>query len=122
MTLVAPQAWQPASLAYGRVTESLQDGINDADVVICLRVQKERLLANEQLDLASYHRDYALTMDSLRYAKKNAMVMHPGPVNRGIEIDADVADGPQSFILKQVENGVFMRMAILEHILSVGTI
>ena len=118
LVLVAPKAWQPTSVSYGRVTESLRDGIKDADVVICLRVQKERLLANEQLDLASYHRDYALSMDSLSYAKKDAMVMHPGPVNRGIEIDADVADGPQSFILKQVGNGVFMRMAILEYFMK----
>ncbi len=118
LVLIAPKTWQPTSVSYGRVTESLHDGIKDADVVICLRVQKERLLANEQLDLASYHSHYALTMDSLRYAKKDAMVMHPGPVNRGIEIDADVADGPQSFILKQVGNGVFMRMAILEYFMT----
>lgn len=118
LTLIAPKAWQPTTHSYGRVTDSLRDGITDADVVICLRVQKERLLAEEQLDLASYHRDYALTQESLSYAKKDAMVMHPGPVNRGIEIDADVADGPQSFILKQVGNGVFMRMAILEYFLK----
>ena len=118
MTLIAPKAWQPNTHSYGQVTDSLRDGITGADVVICLRVQKERLLAEERLDLASYHRDYALTQHSLSYAKKDAMVMHPGPVNRGIEIDADVADGPQSFILKQVGNGVFMRMAILEYFLK----
>ena len=118
LTLIAPKAWQPNTHSDGQVTDSLRDGITGADVVICLRVQKERLLAEERLDLASYHRDYALTQHSLSYAKKDAMVMHPGPVNRGIEIDADVADGPQSFILKQVGNGVFMRMAILEYFLK----
>ena len=118
LTLVAPEIWQPKSVHYGRVTDSLYDGIVDADVVICLRVQRERLLVNEHLDFASYRRDYALTRDSLAYAKPDAMVMHPGPIHRGIEIDSDVADGPQSYILEQVRNGVFMRMAILESLLS----
>ncbi len=116
LTLVAPDLWQPTSVQYGRVTASLHDGIVDADVVICLRVQRERLLASEHLDLASYRRDYALTSHSLAYAKADAMVMHPGPINREIEIDSEVADGPQSCILQQVCNGVFMRMAILERV------
>ena len=120
LTLVAPKLWQPTSVHYGRVTSSLHDGLLDADVVICLRVQRERLLASEHLDLAGYRRDYALTSESLAYAKKDAMVMHPGPINRGIEIDSDVADGLQSYILEQVRNGVFMRMAILES-LCLGT-
>ena len=114
LVLVAPKIWQPMSMGYGRLTDSLADGLRDADVVICLRVQQERLAAEEHLDLATYHRDYALTTKSLAFAKPDAMVMHPGPINRGIEIDSEVADGPQSYILKQVQNGVFMRMAILE--------
>jgi len=114
LTLVAPEIWQPESVHHGRITTSLHDGIADADVVICLRVQRERLLANEQLDLASYRQHYALTRKTLAYAKKDAMLMHPGPINRGVEIDSDVADGPQSFILQQVSNGVYTRMAILE--------
>ena len=118
LTLVAPEIWQPTVVHYGRVTASLRDGIADADVVICLRVQHERLLDNENLDLAIYRRDYALTHDSLACAKADVMVMHPGPINRGVEIDGDVAYGPQSFILQQVRNGVFMRMAILERLVS----
>ncbi len=114
LVLVAPKLWQPSSLHYGRVTDSLHDGLQDADVVICLRVQRERLSANEHLDLESYRSNYALTSKTLAYAKKDAMIMHPGPVNRGVEIDNDIADGPQSCILQQVKNGVFMRMAILE--------
>ena len=114
LVLVAPAIWQPTSVHYGRVTDSLLDGIAEADVVICLRVQRERLLATEHLDVASYRRDYALTRDSLACAKTDAMLMHPGPINRGIEIDSDVADGPQSYILQQVSNGIYMRMAILE--------
>lgn len=118
LTLVSPPIWQPSSLHFGRVTSSLQDGIADADVVICLRVQRERLLANEQIDLAGYRQEYALTTKQLAYAKPDAMVMHPGPMNRGIEIDSEVADGPQSCILQQVKNGVYMRMAILERLIS----
>lgn len=114
LALVAPDIWQPRVVHYGKVTASLSEGLEHADVVICLRVQHERLSVDEQLDLSTYRRDYALTLDSLAYAKPDVMVMHPGPINRGIEIDSDVADGPQSFILRQVQNGVFMRMAILE--------
>ncbi|WP_412754547.1 aspartate carbamoyltransferase catalytic subunit [Legionella donaldsonii] len=114
LTLVAPDIWQPQTVHFGRVTSSLRDGIQEADVIVCLRVQRERLLENEHLDLSRYRAEYALTQDSLKYAKPDAIVMHPGPMNRGVEIDSAVADGPQSCILNQVENGVFMRMAILE--------
>lgn len=117
LVLVAPQIWQPESLHYGRVTTSLREGILDADVVVCLRVQRERLSKNEHLDLESYRRDYAVTCRSLADAKKDVMLMHPGPVNRGVEIDDDVVSGPQSCILEQVRNGVFMRMAILESLI-----
>lgn len=118
VALVAPSIWQPNVVHYGHVTPSLQDGLNGADVVICLRVQQERLNAAEQIDHASYRRDYAITRTSLVLAKPDAMVMHPGPINRGVEIDSDVADGSQSFILRQVSNGVYMRMAILEGLVS----
>ncbi len=118
LTLIAPEIWQPETIHFGRATASLKEGLLDADVVVCLRVQRERLLANEHLDLERYHRDYALTKHSLGYAKNNAMVLHPGPINRGVEIDSDVADGSQSYILQQVHNGVFIRMAILEALLT----
>ena len=114
LVLIAPELWQPQILHYGRVTNNLVDGLTDADVVICLRVQRERLLETDHLDLESYRRDFALTQKSLAYAKPDAMVMHPGPMNRGVEIDSEVADGSQSFILQQVTNGVYSRMAILE--------
>ena len=118
LVLVAPKIWQPMNMGYGRLTDCLEDGISDADVVICLRVQQERLAMEEHLDLATYHRDYGLTSKTLAFAKPDAMVMHPGPINRGIEMDSQVADGPQSYILEQVKNGVFMRMAILEALVA----
>lgn len=116
LVLIAPDLWQPEKAHFGQMTDSLRDGLNNADVVICLRVQKERLLSGEHLDLDSYRRQFGLTAKNLNYAKKDAIVMHPGPVNRGIELDGEVADSAQSVILQQVRNGVFMRMAILESI------
>ncbi|RUR12340.1 aspartate carbamoyltransferase catalytic subunit [Legionella sp. km772] len=114
LVMVAPSIWQPHKLHYGRVTSDIKEGLADADVVMCLRVQKERLLEHEFLDLAAYRQDFALTQKTLAYAKPDVMVMHPGPMNRGIEIDNHVADGDKSYILQQVTNGVYARMAILE--------
>lgn len=118
LVLVAPGLWQPQSIHFGRYTDSLVDGLTDADVIVCLRVQRERLLDSDFLDLNTYRQHYALTPEGLALAKPDAIVMHPGPVNRGIEIDSEVADGRQSVILQQVHNGVFMRMAIIEHLLT----
>lgn len=118
LRLIAPKTWQPEKLIYGQVTDSLKEGLFDADVVIALRVQKERLEESARIDLSQYRQEYAITEASLKYAKPDAIVMHPGPINRGIEIDSAVADGPQSRILDQVTNGVFVRMAILELLLN----
>lgn len=118
LALVAPEAWQPESTQYGYVTSSLKDGLADADVIITLRVQNERLLDNQKISVAAYHDNYGITSKTIKYAKKDVMIMHPGPINRGVEIDSDIADGENSFILQQAKNGVFMRMAILESLLS----
>lgn len=118
LVLIAPTLWQPENPFYGRLTCDLKEGLNQADVVICLRVQHERLQGNEQLDLSSYRRDFALTTTSLAWAKPNAMLMHPGPINRGVEIDSELADSKQSYILRQVSNGVFARMAVFEALLG----
>lgn len=116
--LIAPEPWQPQTLAFGKKVTSLEEGLSDADVIVCLRVQRERLLPFEQLDLHTYRSQYALTTQSIRYAKHDAIVMHPGPVNRGVEMESEIMDGPQSVILQQVENGVYMRMALLEELRS----
>jgi len=114
LSLIAPPSWLPFVGSFGNTTTSLKEGLKDADVVICLRVQRERLEADECVDLEHYRRDYAITALSLAFAKPDAMLMHPGPINRGVELDSEVASGPQSYILSQVQNGVYMRMAILE--------
>lgn len=114
LVMIAPELWQPQKTTFGRVTASIQEGLADADVVMCLRVQKERLGEGEFLDLETYKKEFSLNEKNLSYAKPSAIVMHPGPVNRGIEIDSAIVDSSQSCILQQVTNGVFARMALLE--------
>ncbi|OGV32349.1 MAG: aspartate carbamoyltransferase [Legionellales bacterium RIFCSPHIGHO2_12_FULL_35_11] len=118
LVLVCPEQWQPKPVQYGRITTSLEDGITDADVVIALRVQRERLSDDTAINIQQYIESYSITTEKLKQAKRDVMIMHPGPINRGVEIDSDVADGPSSFILKQVKNGVFMRMAIIEALIA----
>jgi aspartate carbamoyltransferase catalytic subunit len=102
---------------------SLTSGIADADVVMALRLQRERFAQLSDIpDPQEYYRRYGLTEERLELAKKEAIVMHPGPMNRGVEIDSAVADGPQSVIREQVTNGLAVRMAVLalvnDHVLS----
>src|SRR5690554_2884372 len=96
----------------------LDDAIEGVDVVMMLRLQRERMEEGLVESLEDYHRGYGLTAARLRRAAPGAVVMHPGPMNRGVEIDDEVADGPQSLILRQVANGVPVRMAVLEALLS----
>ena len=83
-----------------------------------LRLQRERMDEGLVPSLEGYYRDYGLSPARLRRAKADAVVMHPGPMNRGVEIDGGVADGPQSLILRQVANGVAARMAVMETLLG----
>ena len=93
---------------------SLKQGIEDADVIISLRLQKERMIAADIPDEQTYFEGFGLTSENLKLAKPDAIVMHPGPVNRGIELSSEVADGAQSVILQQVTNGIAVRMAVME--------
>ena len=101
-----------------RITHDFDEALDGADVLMMLRLQRERMEQGLVSSLEDYHRDYGLTEDRLRRAAPDAVVMHPGPMNRGVEIDDAVADGPQSLILKQVGNGVAVRMAVLEALLG----
>jgi aspartate carbamoyltransferase catalytic subunit len=87
--------------------------IEDVDVVMALRIQRERMSEAHIPDDVAYCREFGITLDRLKLAKPDAIVMHPGPMNRGVEIVGEVADGPQSVIQSQVANGVAMRMAVL---------
>jgi aspartate carbamoyltransferase catalytic subunit len=119
--LIAPPALLPEHLAWPEVSlhPYLASGITDADVVIVLRLQRERMKDGKDLDFETYFRDYGLTLENLKYAKHDAIVMHPGPMNRGVEIDSRVADGPASVILQQARFGVVVRMAIMSNLLRV---
>jgi aspartate carbamoyltransferase catalytic subunit len=95
----------------GEVCDELEEGISGADVIICLRLQKERMAEGMISSIGEYSSLYQINGDSLRFANPGCLVMHPGPINRGVEIDDVTADGDSAVINQQVENGVFVRMA-----------
>jgi len=123
ITLCGPPDLLPdyaASLAPGvKISRHVEEAARKADVLMMLRVQKERL-AGLKLDASSYVTHYQLTPERLKLAKSDALVMHPGPMIRGMEIQSEVADGVQSVIEEQVHNGVYVRMAILSICLGVA--
>jgi aspartate carbamoyltransferase catalytic subunit len=110
------EAWAGRSAAAGRrfhVTTSVDEALRDADVVMALRIQRERMASGLLPSLREYAARYGLNRERLALAKPGALVMHPGPMNEGVEITAEVAAGAQSVITDQVTNGVAVRMAIL---------
>jgi aspartate carbamoyltransferase catalytic subunit len=113
-----PTMMPPGAERLGNVTvcATMQEAIQDADVVIMLRIQQERQGKTLMPNAREYSRYFGLNPQNLKLAKPNAMVMHPGPINRGVEMSSYVVDGSQSHILKQVENGVAVRMAMLYHV------
>lgn len=114
--VVAPSTLVPAGIAnFGvEVHRSMADGLAGTDVVMMLRLQLERMSGAFVPSTREYYHFFGLDEDKLRFAKKDALVMHPGPMNRGVEIDSNVADGAQSVIREQVEMGVAVRMAVLD--------
>ena len=115
VTLCGPRPLLPAEIERtgARVVTRIEEAIEGADVVMMLRVQKERGGGLGYPTDREYFDVFGLTPERRRLARPDAIVMHPGPMNRGVEIDSDVADGPGSVILEQVENGVAVRMAVL---------
>jgi len=124
--LCGPEAWLPSLDDWGLVSDdrefgaglytNLDEAVHDADIIMTLRVQKERFSDTHRglVDLREYNQEYGIKHDTLAPSQ---LLMHPGPVNRGTELDDDMVYGKQSLILNQVENGVAVRSAILEHIL-----
>jgi aspartate carbamoyltransferase catalytic subunit len=126
-TLCGPTMWVPRELeslgppgASIRRETRIEEALKDADIVLTLRVQTERL-HEPALSLDEYILQYQLTPQRLRLARPDALVLHPGPIVRGNEIDSTVADGPQSCVLDQVTNGVAVRMALLYLLIGGGT-
>ncbi|HET6633018.1 MAG TPA: aspartate carbamoyltransferase catalytic subunit [Rhodanobacteraceae bacterium] len=120
LRLCGPHALLPAAPEMPRcsVGDNFDEMIEGVDVVIMLRLQRERMATEQVPDPDRYFRDYGLTAERLARAAPECLVMHPGPINRGIEIAPEVADGPQSLILRQVGNGVFTRMAVLAELIG----
>lgn len=112
---VGPRNLIPRELGKmpGDVYYNLDTGMEGADVVMCLRLQKERMDELQIGSISEYARMYQVNRKTLSYAAKDCIVMHPGPINRGVELDDTAADGERSVITAQVENGVFVRMAAL---------
>ena len=113
--VVAPATLLPQSInELGvHVYHDLTTGIRDVDAIMLLRLQRERMQNALLPDENEFFQQYGLTTERLRLAKPDAIVLHPGPLNRGVEISSEVADGPQSVILQQVSNGIAVRMACI---------
>ncbi len=120
LRVIAPRTLLPADMdAFGaRVFHRMDAGLDDVDVVMMLRLQRERMQGALLPSESEYFRHYGLTTERLRLAKPDAIVLHPGPINRGVEIASDVVDGPQSVILEQVTNGIAVRMAVMSIVLG----
>lgn len=113
---VGPKTLLPdhSGMLPGQLYHDLEDGIKEADVVIALRLQKERMQNGLGSSVSEYTQMYGITRDKLRWAAPDCLLLHPGPINRGVELDDSAADGEQSMITAQVENGIFVRMAALK--------
>lgn len=118
--VVAPSTLLPAGIANMsvEVCRTMAEGLKDADVVMMLRLQRERMAGSFVPSVREYFRYYGLDAAKLKLAKDDALVMHPGPMNRGVEIASEIADGPQSAIQEQVEMGVAVRMAVMQALLD----
>jgi aspartate carbamoyltransferase catalytic subunit len=120
--LVCPEALapEPGSIPDGaRILHSLDDGVKNADVVMALRIQRERIGNLDGIPgIDEYFANYGVSHERMRLAKPDAIVMHPGPMNRGIEIESSLADSENSVITEQVRNGVAVRMAVLTAVIE----
>jgi len=112
---VAPTTLLPSGIeSFGvDVFTDMQRGLEDVDIVMMLRLQTERMQGSFVPPIREYFHFYGLDYDKLQVAKPDALIMHPGPINRGVEIDSQIADCSRSLILEQVTNGLAVRMAVL---------
>jgi aspartate carbamoyltransferase catalytic subunit len=115
LRLVSPAGLAPGAEEFPGAPRHavLSEGIRNADVVMALRIQKERMDTSQIPDVDAFLREWGITEQSIRAAHPDAIVLHPGPMNRGVEITSGIADGPQSAVQQQVRNGVAVRMAVL---------
>ena len=119
LRLISPPALAPDTNRFpgAHIIDNIADGLKDADVVMALRIQRERIGNLDGVPgIDEYFANYGISHENMKFAKPDAIVMHPGPMNRGIEIEGALADGPRSVITRQVTNGVAVRMAVLNRI------
>ncbi len=119
LRLISPPvlAPDPDDVPGARILDNLEEGLAGADVVMALRIQRERIGNLDGIPgIDEYYANYGISQDSISFAKPDAIIMHPGPMNRGIEIEGALADGPRSVITQQVTNGVAIRMAVLDRV------
>ena len=118
--VIAPKTLLPRHIeAMGvKVFTDLRQGLQDVDVIMMLRLQKERMTSALLPSESEFYKLYGMTTEKLAYARPDAVVMHPGPINRGVEIESAIADGPRSLILDQVTNGIAVRMAVMSMAMS----
>jgi aspartate carbamoyltransferase catalytic subunit len=121
LRLISPQALapEPSDFPGARILHDLSKGIRGADVVMALRIQRERIDSLDEIPgMDEYFANFGVSHERMKLAASDAIVMHPGPMNRGIEIESSLADGPSSVIVEQVTNGVAVRMALLETVVE----
>jgi aspartate carbamoyltransferase catalytic subunit len=118
--VIGPKTLIPAYIEHAGIPvfHDLTRGLKDVDVIMMLRLQTERMESGLLPKGNAYYRLYGLTAESLRYASPNALIIHPGPINRGVEIESELADSPQAVILDQVTNGIAVRMAVLSSLME----
>ena len=113
--VIGPKALMPTNINDLNVSvfHTMEEGLKEVDVIMMLRIQKERMSNKTVPSESEYFRSFGLNKERLKIANNDALVLHPGPINRGVEIESDVADGKQSVILNQVKNGIAIRMAVM---------
>lgn len=111
--LFGPSILMPEENNKAIISNSMEHALSNADVIVMLRIQKERMQENNIPDLENYHENFGLHRKTLAYANPGCIVMHPGPINRGLEISSEIANNSPSVILEQVSNGVLVRQAVL---------
>jgi aspartate carbamoyltransferase catalytic subunit len=113
--VIGPSALMPSNIddLNVNVFHTMKEGLKDVDVIMMLRIQKERMSNKTVPSESEYFKSFGLTQKRLKIAKDDALVLHPGPINRGVEIESEVADGKQSVILNQVKYGIAIRMAVM---------
>jgi len=118
INLFGPSQLLPDNTDKANICHNIESALNKADVIVMLRIQKERMAKHNIAELDNYNDNFGLNREKLQMAKPDCIVMHPGPINREVELSSDLADNPPSVILEQVSNGVLIRQAVLSMLIT----